>query len=267
MTKFELNGARVLITGAGSGIGKLLAIAAASQGAEIILWDLNLEAAKGVSEHIVRRGGKASAQQVDISDPKAVSAAASVAGEIDVLVNNAGIVTGKHLLESSPEEIQKTYAVNTLSLYWTTQAFLGGMIERNHGKVVTVASAAGLIGVAKQSDYSASKHAAVGFSESLRAELRTLKSKVTTLTFCPYYINTGMFEGVRTRFPLILPILDQKRVVRRVIRSIQNNDRMLVLPWIVRLIPAMRLLPVPLFDALADLLGINQTMDKFTGRR
>src|SRR5690606_38967603 len=166
------------------------------------------------------------------------------------------------LLNSSPAEIQRTFAVNTLSNYYTTQAFLPGMIERDFGKVVTVASAAGLIGVAKQTDYSASKHAAVGFSESLRAELRTLKSNVSTLTFCPYYINTGMFDGVRTRFPLILPILDQKKVVRRILRSIRNNDRMLVMPWIVKFIPAMRLLPVETFDKLADFLGINHTMDK-----
>lgn len=267
MTKFSLNGTRVLITGAGSGIGKLLALACASQGAEIVLWDLNPEATEQVAATIRRKGGTASAQQVDVSDPAAVNSAAKSAGEIDVLVNNAGVVTGKHLLDSSPEEIQRTFAVNTLSLYYTTQAFLPGMIERDFGKVVTVASAAGLIGVAKQTDYSASKHAAVGFSESLRAELRTQKSKVSTLTFCPYYINTGMFDGVRTRFPLILPILDQKKVVRRIVRSIQNNDRLLVMPWIVKLMPTMRLLPVSIFDRLADFLGINQTMEKFRGRQ
>ncbi|MGO1228309.1 MAG: SDR family NAD(P)-dependent oxidoreductase [Brachybacterium sp.] len=85
-----------------------------------------------------------------------------------------------------------------------TRAFLPGMLEREHG---TIASAAGLAGVARQTDYSASKWAAVGFTESLRAELRADSSAVGTFVMCPFDIDTDMFEGASTKFPRLLPIL------------------------------------------------------------
>ncbi|BDZ47490.1 hypothetical protein GCM10025866_33990 [Naasia aerilata] len=126
---------------------------------------------------------------------EAAAATLAAVDRVDVLVNNAGVVTGKPLLEASEDQIQRTFDVNVLALYWVTRAFLPGMLTRRRGTVVTVASAAGLIGVARQTDYAASKHAAVGFDESLRAELRGSGRGVRTLVVCPYYIDTGMFEG------------------------------------------------------------------------
>jgi all-trans-retinol dehydrogenase (NAD+) len=140
------------------------------------------------------------------------------------------------------------------------------MVERGRGTVVTVASAAGLVGVARQTDYSASKFAAFGFNESLRAELRAGRTGVNTLVVCPYYIDTGMFDGVRTRFPRLLPILKEEVVAAKVLDGIENGRRKLVLPPLVNLVPAARLLPVGTFDRLMDVLGINRTMDQFTGR-
>jgi len=89
---------------------------------------------------------------------------------------------------------------------------------------------------------------------------------VRTLVVCPYYIDTGMFAGVRTRFPLLLPILREGDVARRVLDAIEKGRQRLVLPPLVRVLPALRLLPVPAFDAVLDLFGINRGMDHFTGR-
>src|SRR5690606_33989585 len=129
-----------------------------------------------------------------------------------------------------------------------------------------VASAAGLVGVARQTDYSASKWAAVGFTESLRGELRSSGSPVRTLVVCPYYIDTGMFAGVATRVPLLLPILREGKVAATVLDGVGRGRQQIMLPPLVRIMPALRLLPVPAFDAVLDLFGINQGMDHFAGR-
>ena len=97
------------------------------------------------------------------------------------------------------------------------------MIQRNRGHIVTIASASGLIGVARLADYASSKWAAVGFDESLRAELSKVAPGVMTTVVCPFYINTGMFRGVRSRFPFLLPILEEDDVARRVVHAIQTD--------------------------------------------
>lgn len=262
----RLAGAHVLITGGGNGIGRLMALGAAHRGARVTIWDLSDERGRAVRDEIRSRGGRADAAPVDVTDRDAVDRASTDAGAVDILINNAGVVTGRRLLDADPDAIRRTFEVNTLSLYWTTRAFLGGMIERDRGTVVTIASAAGLVGVARQTDYSASKFAAIGFTESLRAELAADGSRVGTLVVCPYYINTGMFAGVRTKYPRLLPILDERVVARRILAAIEGGKRQLIMPGLVRLLPGVRLLPVPAFDAVVNALGVNKTMDHFTGR-
>ena len=262
-----IDGARVLITGAGSGIGRLMALDAAARGAaEILIWDLSADSGDAVRDEITAVGGQARSFEVNVADSAQVETVAERTGPVDILINCAGIVTGKKLLDADADAIRRVYDVNTLALYWTTKAFLPGMLERDRGAVVTIASAAGLTGVARQTDYSASKWAAVGFTESLRSELRALGSRVGTLVVCPFYINTGMFDGVRTKFPRLLPILEETDVSTRVLNAIESGREQLVMPPLVRLVPGVRLLPTRAFDTVMDFLGVNQTMDHFTGR-
>jgi all-trans-retinol dehydrogenase (NAD+) len=267
----DVDGRVVLITGAASGIGRLLAGELARRGARLVLWDLGTERLAGVRSEIAELTGREPAGYgCDVSDRHAVAETAArvraEVGEVDVLVNNAGVVSGRCLVDLPDEKIEQTFAVNTLALYWTTKAFLPSMIDRRRGHIVTIASAAALVGVAKQTDYSASKHAAFGFDESLRVELaRTAPSLVTTVV-CPFYINTGMFAGVKTRFPLLLPILEQDDVARKIARAIERDRRLLVMPPLVRILPAMRVLPPRAFDAMMNLFGVNRTMDDFVGR-
>ncbi len=261
MSGLRLAGARVLITGAGSGIGREMARQAAARGAHVVAWDLDGEAGRATA---ALTGGEGHA--VDVTDSAAVTAAASGV-EVDVLINCAGVVTGKLLLDASEAQIRRTFEVNTLAGYWTTRAFLPGMMSRDRGAIVTIASAAGLVGVAKQTDYAASKWAAIGFTESLRAELRLLGSRVHTLIVAPYYIHTGMFEGVTTRFPLLLPILEPTKVSTKVLNAIESGRQQLMLPPMVRIVPLLRILPPVAFDLVLDLFGINHTMDHFVGRR
>ena len=126
-------------------------------------------------------------------------------------VFSAGMVTGKKLLDSPDHLIEKTFAVNAISHVWMLKAFLPAMLEANHGHVITVASQAGQIGAAGLVDYCGSKFAAVGIDESLRMELTKLgKTGIKTTCVCPYFINTGMFDGVNTKFPwnLLLYIME-----------------------------------------------------------
>ncbi|MCW4458639.1 SDR family oxidoreductase [Microbacterium sp. MPKO10] len=263
----SFRGATVLITGAGSGIGRLMALGAAERGAHVVIWDLAAGAAEAVCTEIVAKGGEAQWAAVDVSNTDAVAAAASSTPPVDVLVNNAGIVTGQHLLDATDDAIKRTFDVNTLALFWVTRAFLPGMIERQRGTVVTVSSAASLVGVAKQTDYAASKFAARGFAESLKAELRTLGSPVRSMVACPYYIDTGMFAGVQTRFPRILPIMTPEYVVRRILDGIEGGRTELLMPRFTKLVNPARILPVPAFDALMNFFGVNSTMDHFVGRK
>ncbi|MCL2489520.1 MAG: SDR family oxidoreductase [Propionibacteriaceae bacterium] len=268
MAKMTFEGTRVLVTGGGSGFGRLIACGAAQRGAdEVIVWDLNRERADATVAVIKGHGCQARAIAVDVTDRGAVEAAAAETGDIDILVNNAGVVSGRPLLENSPESIERTLQVNLHSLFWVTRAFLPGMIERNWGTVVTISSAAGLIGPARMTDYVASKFGAFGFNESLRNELRAEGSAVSTLVVTPFFMSTGMFDGVKTRFPIVLPILRPTYVAAATLNAIENGRSALVEPWFVNTIPSLRLLPVKVFDTVADLFGINNSMDDFHGRK
>ncbi len=267
----EFKGRNVLITGAASGIGKLMAEKAAALGANLFLWDVNAGGLEQVKAALAPAGATVHTYVCDLSRREEIYRAAEEVlrdcTAVDILINNAGIVSGKPLLEISDAEIELTFAVNTLALFWTTRAFLPAMIRQGRGHIVTIASAGGIVGTSRLVDYGSSKFAAVGFDETLRLELRRLNLPIQTTVVCPFYIDTGMFAGVKTRFPLILPILQPEYVVRRVIGAIQKNRRRLVMPRFVMTAYLARLLPVPAFDALISFLGINKTMDEFTGRR
>jgi all-trans-retinol dehydrogenase (NAD+) len=266
----SLRGSTLLVTGAASGLGAGLALAAAEAGARVVGWDRDADRLTSVFDEVRRLSPGSAGYAVDVTDREAVAATAlqvrAEVGPVDILINNAGVISGKLLSELTDEAIERTFAVNTLGLFWCTKAFLPGMIERRRGHVVTLASAAGMVGVVRQTDYSASKHAAVGFAESLRYELRRYAPQVQTTLVCPFYINTGMFDGAKSRLPWLLPILDETKVVAKILRAVERDRRQLVMPATVGLLPALRVLPVPVFDRVMDLLGINVSMDEFVGR-
>lgn len=261
----QIAGARVLITGGASGMGLLMARGALQRGAsEVVVWDLQKEQ---VERAVKVLGERASGYVVDVSNPARVREWAKKVGDIDILINSAGVVTGKSLLENTDAAIKKTFAVNTLALYWTARAFLPGMIRQNSGCIVTMASAAGLLGVAGLTDYAPSKWAAIGFSESVRQELRKSGNNVNCLSVCPYYVDTGMFGGVRTKVPHLLPILKPGEVAEAALRGIEKGKTQVTMPLLVRALPLVKALPVAAFDAVMDYFGINQAMEEFHGRK
>ena len=264
-----INDKRVLITGAASGIGRMLALRLANAGASLVLWDIDSAGLGNVQVELAGAGHDADIYTCDLTSREDIAATAaqtfSEGGPVDILINNAGIVSGKSLLDLSEQEIERTFQVNTLALFWTVRAFLPSMLERDSGHLVTIASAAGLAGTARLTDYCASKFAAVGFDESLRAELKQLNSSVVTTVVCPFFIDTGMFDGARTRFPWLLPILRPDTVVRRIVTAIEKDRRRLVMPRFVYAGWPSRLLPVRWYDALMSFFGVSRSMDEFRG--
>ena len=267
----EIVGKNIVITGGARGIGRQIAIKMARLGGRIVVYDVAAEALEAIVDEIVAAGGEAYGYVCDVSNRQEVYRIADEvkarAGPVDIVVNNAGIISGRRLLEIPDERIEAVFGVNVLALYWVTKAFLPEMIERNSGHIVTMASAAGLLGVDRQTDYAASKHAAIGFAESLRAELkRAGHTGVKTTLVEPFYVDTGMVKGVKSRFPRLLPILEQEEVAARVVRAVMKNQQEVRIPTVLKLVPVLRILPVSLFDRLAGFLGVHESMDCFVGR-
>ncbi|MDR2210081.1 MAG: SDR family oxidoreductase [Spirochaetaceae bacterium] len=266
----DVHGRVVLITGGGSGIGRLMALDFARRGALVAVWDLAAAALKELEAEAAALGLSITGMVCDIADRAAVygqaKALETALGPPDILINNAGVVSGKTLLETPDEKIKQTMDVNVLPLFWTAKAFLPPMLDRGRGHIVTIASAAGIIGVRGLADYSASKFAALGFDESLRMELRRLKSPVKTTVVCPFFIDTGMFRGVKTRFPLLLPILKSEHAAGRIVKAVLKNKKRLIMPPFVYAVLWLRLFPLGFLDAMADFFGISHSMDAFKGR-
>ena len=140
------------------------------------------------------------------------------------------------------------------------------MLERNSGHVCNIASAGGMLGNPRMSVYGASKWGAIGWSDSVRIELQSAKSNVHVTTVAPYYINTGMFDGVKSR---IIPILKPEYASRRIIKAIERNTIFCGIPFGIHFIRFWQfLLPVKVFDwFFGEVFGIYHTMDHFTGRK
>ncbi|XP_045451395.1 short-chain dehydrogenase/reductase family 16C member 6 [Melitaea cinxia] len=254
----------VLVTGGAGGVGKQLAIKLARLGAKVVLWDINKEALDQICSAIKDEGYEVASYVVDLADRDSVYKTAervkAEIGKVDVLINNAGIVFGETLLELNDNAIETTYKVNILSHYWTVKAFLPDMINSSKGHIVTVGSVAGLLGTYRCTDYSATKFATVGFHESLFTELRAHGHNAIHATLvCPYYINTGMFDGVT---PRLMPMLEPDYVAETMIDSIRKNEVNCVMPGSVRyLLPLKCLLPAKMcWDLMHRVMKGPQSM-------
>ncbi|XP_053739122.1 epidermal retinol dehydrogenase 2-like [Synchiropus splendidus] len=272
MKKKNVVGEIVLITGAGGGIGRLMAQEFAALGTVLVLWDINQEGMKETARLAKQCGASRIHYYLcDCSDKNEVYRVADQVkrevGDVSILVNNAGIVTGKKFMDAPDSLIEKTMEVNSMAHFWTYKAFLPAMIANNHGHLVSIASSAGLIGVNGLADYCASKFAAVGFAESVSLELlATGKDGIKTTIVCPYFINTGMFDGCQTKWPRLLPILDPEYVAKKIIHAVLTDQVFLMMPRSIYLIVALKnILPLKQAVMLGQYLGAFNLMDKFRG--
>jgi short-subunit dehydrogenase len=267
--KFEK--ANVLITGGASGIGKIMGRIALEKGAScLIIWDINPQNITAAVKELGQYG-KVRGYIVDVSSNELVTEGynkvVNECGAVDILINCAGIVTSNKTFDQmSSDEMIRTMNINTLAPMFVTRVMLPGMIRRNRGHICNIASAGGMLSNPKMSVYAASKWGAIGWSDSVRIELQDMKSDVHVTTVAPYYINTGMFDGVKSR---IIPILKPEYVAKRIIRAIERNKSFRGIPFGFHFIRFWQfILPTKMFDwFFGKVMGIYHAMDDFTGRK
>ena len=275
-------GKKVLITGGASGIGKLMGEMALEKGAAaLVIWDINQESIESVVRELGQkakdqsRAGRVYGMRVDVSNQPMVAdryaQTKQEVGEIDILINSAGIITSNKTFDQcTADEINRTMMVNAMAPMYVTQQVLPDMVARDSGHICNIGSAGGMIANPRMSIYAASKWATIGWSDSVRIELREMKSRVRVTTIAPYYITTGMFDGVRSK---IFPLLRPENVASRILCAIEREKSFkMFMPWIpcphhfIRLLQGI--LPIRVFDWLVGrVLGIYHTMDHFTGRK
>ncbi|MBX7072821.1 MAG: SDR family NAD(P)-dependent oxidoreductase [Pirellulales bacterium] len=265
-----LRGKKVLITGAAQGIGKQTALRFAQEGAALILVDLRPEQLpQAVAD--VKSAGAADAwsYQLDVTDfdaiPELRSRIFEAHGAIDVLVNNAGTAYGGLFLDVPLKKHLMTYQVNTLGLVAMTYAFLPDMVSRPEAHLVNIASAAGLIGLPYGSTYASSKWSVIGFSESLRLELKGQgKGHVGVTSICPSVVNTALFAG--TKPAKTTRRLEPEEIADRIVRAVLANKAFVMAPSLVRLTVFLRgVLPLRVFDWVGDQFGSTKAMATWDG--
>lgn len=229
----DLKGELALVTGGGGGLGRLIALRLCKLGVHVVIWDINQAGIDETVELLRAHGGTCIGYKVDISKKEEVYRAGNAirrdAGDITLLINNAGVVSGRALLDTPDHLIERSFNVNVLAHFWTVKAFLPAMLQKDHGHIVTIASLAGHVGMSKLVDYCSSKFAAVGFDEAIRLELENLGSQdVLTTCICPFFIqSTGMFDDVDSRW---VPTLTSENVADRIIIAIQKKEKLVVMP-------------------------------------
>jgi short-subunit dehydrogenase len=231
----QLRGRNALVTGAGGGLGAYIARALAGEGVNLAVTDLPGSSVDGLSAELRTRGVQVEHAPADLTDRderrRLASWAADALGPIDILVNNAGVEFGGPFLDTSPEQLELTVAVNLLAVMDLTRLLLPGMLDRRRGHVVSMASLAGKIPPPQLASYGATKHGVVGFTGALRAELAD--EPVGFSAICPGFVGrVGMFgrlepyiEGGSVPMGTIPPA----RVGDAVVRAIREDVGEIVL--------------------------------------
>ena len=194
----NLKGRTVIVTGGGGGIGGATSQRFAAEGAKVAVFDMNLAAAQKVADEIKAAGGVAAAVQCDITDRTAVDAAVAATesqlGPIDVLVNNAGWDVFKPFVKTVPAEWEKLIAINLTGALHMHHAVLPGMVERNRGRIVNIASDAARGGSSGEAVYSACKGGLVALTKTLARE--HARHNITLNVVCPGPTDTALLAGV-----------------------------------------------------------------------
>lgn len=253
----------VVVTGAGSGIGRAIATVFSELGSELVLADVNAERLAEAREEVTGKGAKAETYVVDVASRSGMEAFSSHVldrhGRVDVLINNAGVALGGELAETTLDQFTWLMGINFWGVVHGTHFFSPHMIARGSGHIVNIASINGIAAMPFNGPYNASKFAVMGYSASLRMEYAHLGVGVTAV--CPGLINTNIAKdryggtasnpGVQTSLEKFSYIMAKKgapprRVAGAIPRAIRKNKALLLVPfdsrmiaWLQKLLPGI----------------------------
>lgn len=255
----------VLVTGAGHGIGRELALRYAYLGATVVCWDYNQQTNEETVNKIKKLGTtRAHGYKCDVSNREEVFKVAEKVkqdvGDVTILVNNAGIMQCHEFLDYTPEQIKRVFEVNVFAHIWTLQAFLPSMIQNNHGHVVALSSLAGVMGIPNAAPYCASKFAVRGLMETLSEELRVKNketaSNVNFTTIYPYIVDTGLCKKPKIKFQNLLPMVTPEHACNDIVSAQRRNIAELGIPsYLLLLNHFFRCLPRKTAISVIDFVG------------
>ncbi|XP_026498062.1 estradiol 17-beta-dehydrogenase 11-like isoform X1 [Vanessa tameamea] len=233
----SVKGEIILITGAGHGMGREMALSFAKLGGTIVCVDINSTGNQETVEMIKDSKGKAHSYLCDVTSRTSINEMAEKirkeVGEVTILINNAGIMPCKPLLQTGEKEIRTAFEVNCLAHLWTLQAFLPGMMERNHGHIVAMSSMAGVIGLRNLVPYCGTKFAVRGMMEAVHEELREDPrdfSGIKLTCICPYIVDTGLCKNPKIKFPSLMKILSPQEAVEHIVDAVRREYHEITIP-------------------------------------
>ncbi|KAM0731505.1 Short-chain dehydrogenase/reductase family 16C member 6 [Formica fusca] len=259
----RLLGETVLITGAGHGIGRELAIQLSSMGCIIICWDNDVDNNRSTMREVSKNGGEVYGFVVDVSQRLEVRETVRLMRKIGVpdvtiLINNAAVLYHKPYLSFDSDDVEKTFNVNVLSHFWTIEAFLPMMLQKNSGHIVAISSMCGMYGVSQKVAYCSSKFAVRGLMEALHEEVRLdeRKSNIHFTTIYPFYVDTGLAKDPKYRFPYIFSVVTPEYAAREIIKAIQRNYTEYSIPRCLLSLNAInRIVPESVMRLILDFLA------------
>ncbi|MNQ39108.1 3-oxoacyl-[acyl-carrier-protein] reductase FabG [compost metagenome] len=226
----DLKNKNALITGAGKGIGKAIALALAKEGVNVILVSRTQTDIDQLADEASNLGVKSLALAADVSDINSINSAVEKAlskfKTIDILINNAGIASFGKFMELEPAEWEKIIQVNLMGTYYTTRAVIPNMIERQTGDIINISSTAGLNGNALTSAYSASKFAVLGLTDSLMQEMRKHNIRVSALT--PSTVATDMAKDLNLTDGNPEKVMQSEDIAELLIAQLTLNRRVFI---------------------------------------
>jgi len=267
----DIRGANAILTGASRGLGVHIAETLAAQGVDLVLAARSAEGLQATRSRLASSGVRVVTVPCDVTSRddlrRLVDTARRELGEIDILINNAGIESTALLHQLSLDEIDAILQTNLRAAIWLTRLVLPSMIERRRGAVVQVASMAGKVGIAYESIYSATKFGMVGFTQALRQELAA--TGVTAGVVCPTFVSeTGMWVDADVgHAPLLAREVSPRKVGRAVLKALRGSPEVLVTFGPIRPLLLLFDAAPSLQPAVMKLMGVTGVWKRAAARR
>ncbi len=253
----SISGRVVAITGGARGLGLATAKALAARGALVAIGDLDGDLAR-VEAAALPGSGPHAGHALDVTDPQSFAGfldQAAELGELDVIVNNAGIMPVGAFAQEDPTVTRRQVEINVLGVMTGTQLALQRMLPRGHGHIVNIASAAGRVAVPGEAVYTATKHAIVGFDEALRVEVRGKGIEVTTVM--PSLAATELASGMKP--PRFVPMVRPEQVAAAIVKALEKPRLEVIVPaWTTPLVRMTLAMPADWRDKVRHFFRIEE---------